>query len=178
MKTAAQKSTQYICRRIRILLRRKLVGSTLYNPIFRIPLPPLNQAQTTRTAATADCRSPAGQRQPGQAPLFRHPATQQSGPQIRRTIFPDPPGSAAALHPWLACARLSPPAAFAPQAACWPHPLPRRFHPLSRQRTPRPPSSPSILKPRTTGAYQPPRATITYKTDRAYLHNSSNCCME
>ena len=26
------------------LLRRKLVGSTLYNPIFRIPPPPLNQA--------------------------------------------------------------------------------------------------------------------------------------
>ena len=55
------------------------------------------------------------------------------------------------LHPWLACARRRPPAAFASHAACWPHPLPRRFHRLSRRRTPCPPLSPSILKPRTTG---------------------------
>ena len=58
--------------------------STLLNPIFRIPLPPLNQEQTTRTAATADCRSTAGLRQPGPAPLSRHPAAQQSRPQIRQ----------------------------------------------------------------------------------------------
>ena len=46
------------------------MGSTLYNPIFRIHPPPLNQAQTTRTAATADCHSSAGLRQPGPAPLL------------------------------------------------------------------------------------------------------------
>ena len=117
--------------------RTKNRGSTGCNTIFRIPLPPLNQARTIRTAATADCRSPAGLLQPGPAQLSRHPATQQSRQQIRRTIFPDPPGSAAALHPWLASARRRPPAAFASHATCWPHPLPRRFHPLSRHHTPR-----------------------------------------
>ena len=91
--------------------------SSWYCPIFRIPPPPLNQARTTRTATTADCRSPAGQRQPGPAPLSRHPATQQSQPQIRRSIFPDPPGSAAASRPWLACARRRPPAALCTQVA-------------------------------------------------------------
>ena len=59
----------------------KTGASTLLNPIFRIPLPPLNQAETTRTATTADCRSPAGLRQPGPARLDRHPATQQSRPK-------------------------------------------------------------------------------------------------
>ena len=35
-----------------------------------------------------------------------------------------------------ACARRRPPAAFASHPACWPHPLPPQFHPLSRQRMP------------------------------------------
>ena len=39
--------------------RTKNRGSTGCNSIFRIPLPPLNQARTTRTAATAYCHSPA-----------------------------------------------------------------------------------------------------------------------
>ena len=61
----------------------------------------------------------------------------QAGHKFAVPFFPDPPVSATSSRPWLACARRRPPAAFASHAACWPHPLPRRLHRLSRQRTPR-----------------------------------------